>query len=99
VSVFDPDGIAKGWAATADAACRMLREVQREARGDGRVQMAPLADLLGVSRSAVYNWRKGRTVCQDARIRAKIQELAAQWRAIEAARDAARKIVAELEAA
>ena len=98
MAVFDSDGLAKDWAADADAACRMLFEVQTEKRGDGRVRMAPLADLVGVGKSTVWNWRNGRTVCPDARIRGKVQELAEQWRAIAAARAKAWLIVDDLEA-
>lgn len=98
MAVFDDDGIAKDWAEDADAACRMLLEVQTEKRGDSRVRMAPLADLLGVGKSTVWNWRHGRTVCDDSRIREKVQELADQWRAIEAARASAWLIVDEIEA-
>lgn len=96
MSVFDSDGIARSWAATVDAACRMLREVQTDKRGDGPVRMVPLANLLGVVRSTIYNWRKGRTVCSDARIRGKVQELAAQWHVIQAARAEAWSIVEDL---
>ncbi len=99
MSTFDPTGIARGWAATVDAACRMLKEVRTDMRGDGPVKMVPLADLLGVGRSTMRRWRKGRAVCRDGLTRRKIQALAAQWRAIEDARATARLLVAEIEAA
>ena len=99
MSTFDPVGVAKGWAATVDAACRMLKEAQTGMRGDGPVKMVPLADLLGVGRTTMRRWRKGRAVCQDGLTRRKIQALAAQWRAIEDARAAARLLVEAIEAA
>ncbi len=95
MSVFDSAGVAKGWAASVDAACRMLREAQTGKRGDGGiVPMKPLADLLGASASSVYNWKKGVTVCQDELRRGAIRDLAAQWRAIVAAREEASRVIA-----